>query len=404
MDAAEAAQRGLTHFFGARAIGLHNSWPHGLRADVEFNYWWLAHAIDARVDGFERTGETAYLDAARRIYRALRIRNAGRLFNGYFDDMMWLGCALVRLGGALVSIGDHAGARCIDDADALWLHARDRGWNARHGGSLAWRTRQLDYKNAPANGPFAILGARLERIRPADRAEADRAEADRAEADRTETGRAETGRAAAARTETGRAVTDRAETDRAEADRIEYARAAFDWMHVRLRDDATGFVADGIGREGGSARDDWAFSYNHGVYIGAAVALHRLRPDPRLIAHATLTALDAVDRLAPDGVFVDQGAGDGALFSGIWYRYAAELLTTGEVESRADARLRTFIHSSVATLTRFGDTGGMLLAGPRWDRPAPAPTSLAAQLSAVLATEAAARLTSEPRAGGDRTS
>lgn len=332
---AEAAQQGLARSFRAPLIGMHNSRPRSLRADAEFEYWWLAHAIDAQVDGYERSGEERYLAEARRLYRALRIRNGGRLFNGYFDDMMWLGCALVRL-------GEHAGSPYLDDADALWRHAAQRGWNGRHGPSLAWRTRQLDYKNAPANGPFSILGARLERLRPAGRES--------------------------------------------------LSRAAFDWIHVRLRDDATGFVADGIGREGGSARDDWAFSYNHGVYVGAALALHRLRPDPRLIGHATRTALDAIDRLAPEGCFVDQGAGDGALFAGIWYRYAADLLAVGEVDPAAAARLRGFFATSIGILQGCVSADGVLLAGPRWDRPAPVPTSLAAQLSAVLAAEANARL------------
>ncbi|NQX26059.1 glycosyl hydrolase [Microbacteriaceae bacterium VKM Ac-2854] len=333
MDDVDAAQRGLTHYFGARGIGAHNSWPHAIRADLEFDYWWLAHLIDARVDGFERSGDGRYLLEAERIYRALRLRNGGRLFNRYFDDMMWLGCALARL-------GPHTHERYLDDAERLWRHALARGWNDSHGPSLAWRSTQLDYKNAPANGPFAILGARLERIRPAGRAEK--------------------------------------------------ARAAFDWMHTRLRDDASGFVADGIGREGGSVRDDRAFSYNHGVYIGAAVALHRLDPDPGLLADATLTALDAIRRLAPHGVFVDQGSGDGALFGGIYCRFVAELLGTAAVPPAAATELRAFVESSTRTLVRNARVEDLLRAGPVWDRPAPEPSSLAAQLSAVLALEAAA--------------
>jgi predicted alpha-1,6-mannanase (GH76 family) len=322
-------------------LGYHMSYPTSARADLEFNYWWLAHAIDAAVDAFERTGDPAHLERAGRVHRALRLRNGGRLVNGYFDDMMWLGGALARLGEA--SIGQPGGGeRWLDRADRLWRFAADRGWNLRHGASLAWRRRQLDYKNAPANGPFAILGARLERLRPA-----------------------------------GREV---------------LSRAAFDWMHVRLRDPETGFVADGIGREGGSARDDWAFSYNHGVYIGAALALHRLRPDPRLVEHASLTAVDLLDRLAPDGVFVDQGAGDGALFGGITYRHLVDLAATDGVAAPIAERLRGFVAGSVETLWRTSERGGLLLAGPRWDAPPELPATLSAELGAVLATEASAAL------------
>ena len=232
--------------------------------------------------------------------------------------------------------------RWLDRADRLWRFAVQRGWNLRHGASLAWRRRQLDYKNAPANGPFAILGARLERLRPDGREE--------------------------------------------------LSRAAFDWLHVRLRDDDTGFVADGIGREGGSARDDWAFSYNHGVYIGAALALHRLRPDSRLLAHASRTADDLIERLAPDGVLVDQGAGDGALFGGIAYRHLVDLATADGVDAGSAARIRGFVTGSVDALWRSSERGGLLLAGPRWDAPPTLPATLSAELGAVLATEAAETL------------
>ncbi|QHC54573.1 glycoside hydrolase family 76 protein [Rathayibacter tanaceti] len=317
-------------------LGYHMSYPTSLRADLEFNYWWLAHAIDAAVDAFERTGDDAHLARAGRLHRAIRLRNGGRLVNGYFDDMMWLGGALARLGEVS---GEE---RWLDRADHLWHVAAEKGWNLRHGASLAWRRRQLDYKNAPANGPFAILGARLERLRPDGREG--------------------------------------------------LARAAFDWMHVRLRDDATGFVADGIGREGGTARDDWAFSYNHGVYIGAALALHRLRPDQRLVAHASLTAVDLLDRLAPDGVFVEQGTGDGALFGGIAYRHLVDLATTEGVPPAVAERVGGFVSGSVAALQRSGERRGVLLAGPRWDAPASLPATLSAQIGAVLAVEAAAVL------------
>jgi len=333
---ADTAQESLERLFAVPLLGYHMSYPTSLRDDLEFNYWWLAHAIDAAVDAFERTGDEAHLERARRIHRAIRLRNGGRLVNGYFDDMMWLGGALARLGEAS---GD---PRFLDRADRLWRFAVAKGWNLRHGASLAWRRRQLDYKNAPANGPFAILGARLERLRPDGREE--------------------------------------------------LSRAALDWMHVRLRDDDTGFVADGIGREGGSARDDWAFSYNHGVYIGAALALHRLRPDARLVAHAALTAEDLLDRLAPDGVLIDQGTGDGALFGGIAYRHLVDLALTEGVAPATAERLRSFVLGSVDALWRSGERRGVLLAGPRWDAPPTLPATLSAQLGAVLATEAAARL------------
>ena len=65
-ERADLAQADLDRFFGAPGPQLlHNRHPSDDRDDELFNYWWIAHAIDARLDAYERTGDTRWLQSAR---------------------------------------------------------------------------------------------------------------------------------------------------------------------------------------------------------------------------------------------------------------------------------------------------------------------------------------------------
>lgn len=340
---ADIAQRSLDHYFGA-------GWPRFLanrypadrrrRAAKAFHYWWLAHVIDVRIDAFERSGDGDWLAAARLTYESLRVRNRGALVNDYFDDMLWLGLALLRLAGA-------AGEpRYRRDAEALWDHIVTHGWNDAYGPSLAWRTRQLDYKNTPANGPFAILSARL-----------------------------------------------------GGDHRLEYAQAAFDWLTSTMVGE-DGLVADGVNRQGDGGIDRaWRFTYNQGVYVGAAVELYRHTGDPALVRQATRTALTAVEQLSDGTVFHSDGEGDDAgLFQGICYRYLGllrDILDDGDRDGDGDparTTLDAFVRRSTDTLWRSCFRDGWLLAGHDWSAPPQPPVPYSAQLSAIMAIEQRCRL------------
>lgn len=322
-DRAEIAQESLTHFFADRWRVMRMAYPPERRET--FNYWWLAHVVDARVDAYLRSGSARWLDEARRVAHGIRRRNRLSLYNGYFDDMLWYALALERLHRAS---GD---AWALRDARLLWLRAAERGWNDTHGESLAWRTRQLDYKNTPANGPFAILSARL--------------------------------------------------------GALDHARRAFAWIDERMRG-ADALVRDGVNRTGDGAVDEWIFTYNQGLYLGAAVALHEATGDDAPLHRAVETAHAAVAALAPGGVFAgEDGGGDAGLFRGVFYRYAGQLLRRVD-----DAPLAAFVRGSTDALWEHGTRGPWLLAGDDWRRPAETPVTLATELSAVMAVEMRAAL------------
>ncbi len=223
--------------------------PPRMRDRVRPSYWWQAQALDVLVDARERAPDRVTSRRMWRLVAGQRLANRGRLRNDYYDDMAWMALALLR-----------AGRR--GQAEKLWRVIR-AGWNDHHGGGIPWRVQQPAYKNTPANGPAAILAARL--------------------------------------------------------GEHEWAARIVDWMESVLIDTDTGDVHDGIDRLGdGRLEPTWRFSYTFGVALGAELAVGR-RPIAERIAQA------GIARCAPDGILGDEGGGDGALFKGIFARYLALL-------------------------------------------------------------------------------
>ena len=145
--------------------------------------------------------------------------------------------------------------------------------DADGGGGIWWR-RGDDFKNAPANGPAAILLAR--------------------------------------------------------GGHVGLAGSIVDWMHDTLLDPATGLVRDGVRvRPDGAVRavEGTTYTYCQGVHLGACVALAEVDGRRRAGRTARPALLDAVGThvVGPDGVVpgYDDG-GDGGLFNGILARYLAD--------------------------------------------------------------------------------
>ncbi|WP_368496407.1 glycoside hydrolase family 76 protein [Herbiconiux sp. A18JL235] len=343
----DAAQHALTSLFGPRALwpGWRNTAPFRLREAATLNYWWRAHLIEVRVDAFERTGDARWLAGALRVRDALLLRNRG-LFNDYFDDMGWLGIALLRLHQAS---GD---ARCLDDAIALWRRIERSGQQASGTAGVPWRVQQPQYKNAPTNGTFALLSSRLGAVTGA------------------------------------REFTDS-------------AAATLRWFDdAGIVDPGSGLVFDGVNRRGDGAIDtDWVFSYCQGLYVGALVERYRGSGRAELLDAAVRTAEAAVARLAPTGVIVSENSrfderagGDVGLFKGVLVRYLGELVHVLPGDSEARRMLAGFLRETTDALWSGLRATRGLRAGDVWGEPAPTITFLSTQLSATMALEARARL------------
>jgi predicted alpha-1,6-mannanase (GH76 family) len=94
-------------------------------------------------------------------------------------------------------------------------------------GGFAWKRTQLDYKNTPVNAPIIILALRLYQI---------------------------------------------------EKDPIylETSKRTLAWMKEKLVHPDSQFVEDGINRNGdGKLDEQWRFTYNQGVYIGALLEFYQ---------------------------------------------------------------------------------------------------------------------------------
>jgi len=339
---ADIAQHSLDHFFSTPGVQfLANSHPHDRGNTEVFNYWWLAHVIDARVDAWVRTGDDSWLAQAVAARDNIVERNGGQLFNDYFDDMLWFALALERVHRAT---GEQ---RYLDEAIAIWDHVVAEGWNESQGWSLAWRTQQLAYKNTPANGPLVILGVRLSRLDPS-------------------------------------------------RDYLDIAGRAFDWLTATLVG-ADGFVEDGINRNDDGAIDtQWRFTYNQGLYVGAAVELFGATGDHEYLRRAVQTAVTAVRELSDGTVFPDEGdGGDEGLFKGVYYRYLGELLAVlAGAESYAEERagLERFLRAGTDALWQNGLVDDHLRPGNDWSQSPIEWIPYSTMASAIFAVEQRARL------------
>jgi len=322
-DRADAALDALMNLYWNPGLRMFNNAYPCNNCNGQFHYWWQAHGIDALLDAYERTGDPAYLERVSEMYDGLRWRNGGHLFNDFYDDEAWMALALLR---AYTLAGDE---RYLQAAQRLWDDIRN-GWNDTFGGGIPWRKSQRDYKNAPANGPAAVLAARLYRV-SGDEAH------------------------------------------------LEWAKRIYGWLKQHLLDPATALVWDGINRTGdGTIDKGWLFTYNQGTFVGAAVELFRATGDETYLQDAQRTAKAALTRLVGlDGVFLEDGQGDGGLFKGILVRYLVELY---KVER--DDQILEALKKNADSLWQARMPENVF--GPRWRVPRHYGTvDLSTQLSAV---------------------
>ncbi|MCU1629534.1 MAG: glycoside hydrolase family 76 [Pseudonocardia sp.] len=308
--------------------------PHTLLGP--WHYWWQAHLLDCLLDAQLREPSDRRGRELAALVRGIRLRNLGRWTNDYYDDIAWLGLVVRRAGVRLRRTGPKAVAA---------ITARLRAGHTPAGGGGIWWRRGDDFKNAPANGPAAILLARTGDV--------------------------------------ARAV------------------AIVDWMAATLVDPDTGLVRDGIRPDpvtGVWTVEGIAYTYCQGVYLGACVELAERDGDPRWARRAAAVVEAVREHLAePDGVIggYDDG-GDGGLFNGILVRYLADAAV------RLPALAPTAAHLVTASAERAWENRATDASGPvfahDWRRPARQPragtpeSALSVQLSGWMLLEAAARL------------
>ena len=320
------------------------TWPPTFnhRLLLSWNYWWQAHLLDCLIDAQLRAPTPARLATIRQHIRGVHVRNLGRWTNEYYDDIAWMGLALLRA-------SDEFGFDTEKALDAITAQIR-AGWTDHGGGGIWWK-RSDTLKNVPANGPAAILLARF--------------------------------------------AQDRADRQR--------ARSMTDWMDEYLLDDTTGLIWDGLYvHSDGEVRErvEIVYSYCQGVFLGACVELAVGDPSGEWTERADRTVRAVARHLAVDGVIPGRAGGDGGLFAGILARYLA-LSAIHLPEASGDLAAWMVITTAEATWRNrgvarsgplFGDEPVVTAITPRGRRDRRVERDLSVQLSGWMFMEAAALL------------
>lgn len=303
-----------------------------------WNYWWQAHLLDGLVDAELRAPSERRAKLIRRLVTGIHVRNRLSWTNNYYDDMAWLGLALHR---AHDVVGLDVGAALTDLIEQLHI-----AWTPDGGGGIWWR-RGDGYKNAPANGPAAILLARAG--------------------------------------DTARATDIMA------------------WLTDTLVDSETGLVFDGlrIDRDTGEVGElvKRIYTYCQGVYLGGCVELARADVSTAWRERAERTIDAIATNLAPGGVLRGHGGGDGGLFSGICSRYLAQAASELPRGTATDTARDVVLTSADACWRNAALEHGPLF-GPDWAKQATVPAKaeqrpsreLSVQVGGWLVIEAAASL------------
>lgn len=281
------------------------------------NYWPQAHAMDAVIDAYLRTGDAKYSALFDQWFDGARKMNwtqPGVSFRGqFYDDTEWIGLTIVRLYEATHD------AKYLATAEDLMAYI-ETGWNDLGGGGIAWATSHLADKNSCSNGPAAILAGKLYQL-----------------------------------------------TDKQEY--LDWAQRIYDWEKTYLFDQATGCVYGGLNGETGDL-DKLSLSYNQGTFLGAAHVLYQITKDETYLNDARKAAYFGMTNSGNldtgNNILRDEGTGDGGLFKGIFMRYFTLLMLDPDLKPVYAKKFATFLNNNAETLWRRGVNKNDLLFGPNW--------------------------------------
>ena len=225
------------------------------------------------------------------------------------------------------------------------LYAQIQGaYNTTAGGGIAWQRTQLYYKNTPSTGNGIILAARIYEVL-------------------------------------------------GNASDLTFAKNLYAWEKTNLVS-STGVVYDGINQNQDGQVSKAEYTYNQGVFIGAAIELYNATKDPTYIQDAILTANNEIadPNLESNGVLKSEGQGDGGLFKSIAVRYLTDLVELTALDAADRTKYAAFLQKNAQTLYYKGISRPSLLISPDWTQVISGSIDLTTQLSGVTMMEAAAKL------------
>jgi predicted alpha-1,6-mannanase (GH76 family) len=302
-----------------------------------YNYWPQAHVMDAFTDAFLRTKNEVYKQRMKSLLVGTKVANGNKYENDFYDDMEWLALASLR-GYEATQDADYLAV-----ANTLWTDIK-KGENTNQGGGIAWRKSQLDYKNTPANAPAIIFACRLYRLQ------------------------------------------------KNQAD-LDIAKRLYTWMTSTLVDQS-GIIWDGINSKRDGQLDKNKFTYNQGVYMGAALELYKVTKDVAYLEDAMRNANATIKDpdISPGGLMKSEGQGDGGLFKAVLVRYLTQVILSPDVtEANRNAYIK-YMKYNAETLFTKGISRPALLVSPDWKAQPSGTIDLTTQISGLTMMEAAATL------------
>ncbi len=302
-----------------------------------FNYWPQAHVLNILEDGYLRTQNALYTLRMKALLTGIKIENGGVYPNEFYDDMGWLANASMR-GYSITKDTAY-----LNVAKILYTEIQGAS-NTIAGGGIAWQRTQLYYKNTPSTGNAIILAAKMYELQ-------------------------------------GNA------TD------LTFAKNLYSWEKSTLVSTA-GVVYDGINQNQDLQVSKAVYTYNQGLFIGAAVELYNATQDPAYIQDAILTANNEIadPDLESNGILKSEGQGDGGLFKSIAVRYLTDLVELTALDAADRTKYAAFLQKNAQTLYYKGIGRPSLLASPDWTLQPSGSIDLTTQLSGVTMIEVAARL------------
>lgn len=318
----------------------HNYYIQNSAGITTFNYWPQAHVLNILEDAYLRTNNSLYTLRMKALLNGIKVENGGAYPNEFYDDMGWLANASVR---AYNITSDTA---YLNVAKLLYQQIQGAS-NATAGGGIAWQRTQLYYKNTPSTGNAIILACGIYQISN-------------------------------------------------NAADLTFAKTLYSWLKTTLVT-STGVVYDGINRTQDDQVDAQEYTYNQGLFIGAAVSLYNIIKDASYLQDAILTANNEIadPNLVAKGILKNEGQGDGGLFKSVAVRYMMQLVETADLDAEDRNNYIAFLQRNAQSLYTKGISRPALLASPDWTQIISGSTDLTTQLSGVTMIEAAAKLKAE---------
>ena len=277
-----------------------------------YGYWPIAHGLQNFAAAYQRTRNTVYRDGMKSVLKGIRDYNyyqRGTYKNDYYDDLEWLGLACF---SAYKATGDN---EYIDAIHEIWGYIKTGFDDTR--GVMAWRTGcNPACNNSIGNSPAIIMGLKLYQL----------------------------------------------EGDPANLD---MAKRIYTWMKANVVN-SDGAIWDGPD----NFNPGWLFSYNQGMFIGAALMLNQVTGEQHYIDDAIVASEYIMNhKLFDPGVFYlnETGGGDGGLFKGIFARYFTEFVRLSNLNEIQKKRYYSVIRQTGDYVWKNGINKSTYIGGSNWN-------------------------------------